>query len=103
MFCDTEGFTGLTERVGPEKAYSGMDQVFEILIHEVHDYEGTANELTGEGILALSGTPIALEDAPQRAIRSAMAIHREMTRIREGIREEEHGLLPLRMRIGVSR
>ena len=103
MFCDMEGFTGLTERLGPEKAYSVMDQVYEILIREVHDYEGTVNELTGDGIPALFGAPIALEDAPQRAIRSAMAIHREMTRFREGIREEEHGLLPLRMRIGVSR
>ncbi len=57
-----------------------MDQVYEILIHKVHDYEGTVNELTGDGIMALFGAPIALEDAPQRAIRSALAIHREMTK-----------------------
>ena len=48
-----------------------MDQVYEILIHKVHDYEGTVNEMTGDGIMALFGAPIALEDAPQRAIRSA--------------------------------
>jgi hypothetical protein len=34
MFCDMEGFTALTERLGPEEAYSIMDQVYEILIHE---------------------------------------------------------------------
>ena len=53
MFCDMEGFTSLTERLGPEKAYSVMDQVYEILIHKVHDYEGVVNEMTGDGILAL--------------------------------------------------
>ena len=73
MFCDMEGFTALTERLGPEAAYSFMDEVYEILIHKVHDYEGTVNEMTGDGIVALFGAPIALEDAPQRAIRSAMS------------------------------
>ena len=81
MFCDMEGFTQLTERLGPEEAYGIMDQVYEILIHKVHDYEGTVNEMTGDGIMALFGAPIALEDAPQRAIRSAYAIHREMARL----------------------
>ena len=66
MFCDMEGFTQLTETLGPEEAYSVMDQVYEILIHKVHDYEGTVNEMTGDGIMALFGAPITLEDAPQR-------------------------------------
>jgi hypothetical protein len=69
MFCDMEGFTGLVEKLGPEEAYGIMDQVYEILIHKVHDYEGTVNEMTGDGIMALFGAPIALEDAPQRAMR----------------------------------
>jgi len=50
MFCDMEWFTQLTERLGPEEAYNIMDQVYEILIHKVHDYEGTVNEMTGDGI-----------------------------------------------------
>jgi hypothetical protein len=65
MFCDMEGFTALSERLGPEEAYGIMDQVYEILIHKVHDYEGTVNEMTGDGIMALFGAPIALEDAPR--------------------------------------
>ena len=69
MFCDMEGFTPLAEKLGPEEAYAMMDQVYEILIHKVHDFEGTVNEMTGDGIMALFGAPIALEDAPQRAIR----------------------------------
>jgi class 3 adenylate cyclase len=65
MFCDMEGFTSLTERLGPEEAYGVMDRVCEILIHKVHDYEGTVNEMTGDGIMVLFGAPITLEDAPQ--------------------------------------
>ena len=101
MFCDMVGFTQLVERLGPEEAYSIMDQVYEILIHKVHDYEGTVNEMTGDGIMALFGAPIALEGAPQRAILSAMAIHREMARFSDKIKEETKGIPPLKMRIGI--
>ena len=73
MFCDMKGFTPLSEKLGPEAVYSLMDQVYEILLRKVHDYEGTVNKMTGDGIMALFGAPIALENAPQRAIQSAMA------------------------------
>ena len=101
MFCDMEGFTPLVERLGPEEAYSIMDQVYEILIHKVHDYEGTVNEMTGDGIMALFGAPVALEDAPQRAIRSAIAIHLEMTRFNDRIKQEGTGMPTIKMRIGI--
>jgi predicted ATPase/class 3 adenylate cyclase len=91
MFCDME----------PEEAYGIMDQVYEILIHKVHDYEGTVNEMTGDGIMALFGAPIALEDAPLRAIRSAMSIHRGMAKFSDKIKEETEGIPPLKMRVGI--
>jgi class 3 adenylate cyclase len=97
MFCDMEGFTPLVEKLGSEKAYSVMDEVYEILIHKVHDFEGTVNEMTGDGIMALFGAPIALEDAPQRAIRSALAIHDEIAKFNG----QRKGIDPIRMRIGV--
>ncbi len=101
MFCDMVGFTALSERIGPEEAYAIMDQVYEILIHKVHDYEGTVNEMTGDGIMALFGAPIAREDAPQRAIRSAYSIHREMTRFSEKMKQENESMPPIKMRIGI--
>ena len=55
-----------------------MDQVYEILIHTVHKFEGIVNEMTGDGIMALFGAPIAIEEAPQKALWSALAIHREI-------------------------
>jgi predicted ATPase/class 3 adenylate cyclase len=101
MFCDMEGFTSLSERLNPEEVYDIVDQVYELLIHKVHNYEGTVNELTGDGILALFGAPIALEDAPQRAIRSGLAIHREMVKFSDRMKEERQGLPTIKMRIGI--
>jgi predicted ATPase/class 3 adenylate cyclase len=101
MFCDMVGFSSLTEKLGPEEAYNTMDQVYELLIHKVHDYEGTVNEMTGDGIMALFGAPIALEDAPQRAIRSSLAIHREMAKFGERVKKERDGIPPPKMRIGI--
>jgi class 3 adenylate cyclase len=100
MFCDMEGFTPLAERLGPEGIYVLMDQVYKILIHKVNDFGGTVNELTGDGIMALFSAPIALGDAPQRAIRSGLAIHSEITRFSERMTPEK-GITPLRMRIGI--
>ena len=101
MFCDMEDFTKLSEKLGPEDAYTIMDKVYEILIHKVHDYEGTVNEMTGDGIMALFGAPIALEDAPQRAIRSSLSIHREMAKFNDGLKQEKDNIPPIRMRIGI--
>ncbi len=101
MFCDMKGFTPLTEKLGSEDTFSFMDQVYEILIHKVHQYEGTVNELRGDGILALFGAPIALEDAPQRAIQASIAIHREIARFNEK-QKSVRKIPPVFMRIGIN-
>ena len=101
MFADMQGFTPLVEKLGPEEAYSLMDKVYELLIRKVNEYGGTVNELTGDGIMALFGAPIAQEDAPQRAIRASLAIHRDLVQFNEKMRREKPGLPPLRMRAGI--
>jgi class 3 adenylate cyclase len=100
LFCDMAGFTSLTESMGPEATYAMMEQVYEILIRDVYEFEGTVNELTGDGIMALFGAPIGLEDAPVRAIQAALAIHRGLAQF-----NEEHGhrvTAPIRMRVGIN-
>ena len=99
LFADMENFTPLVEKLGPEKAYAIMDRVYEILIRKIHDYEGTVNEMTGDGVMALFGAPIALEDAPQRAIRSALAIHQEIARYNDRMKQED--VPQIAMRIGI--
>ncbi len=101
MFVDMKGFTPLTEKLGPEETFSLMDKVFELIIHKVHEYEGTVNELRGDGVLAFFGAPIALEDAPQRAIRSSLAIHRELTRFSDKLKTEK-SIPPVLVRIGIN-
>lgn len=102
MFCDMQGFTPLSEQLGPEAIYAIMDKVYECLIHKVHDFEGTVNEFTGDGIMALFGAPIALEDAPQRAIRSAHSIHKEIAKLSNNLRREKSNIPPIKMRIGIN-
>lgn len=101
LFTDMAGYTSLAEKLDPEEAYALIDQVYEILIHKVTDYGGTVNELMGDGIVALFGAPIALEDAPQRAIRASLAIHREMVQFSDKMRYIKPGLPHLRMRAGI--
>ncbi len=100
MFCDMEGFTAFVDELGPEAGYAVMDQVYEILIHKVREYGGTINEMTGDGVMALFGAPIALEDAPQRALRSALSIHREIAQF--NARKRGHSSLPpIKIRAGI--
>ncbi len=101
MFCDMVAFTQIAEKLGPEDAYTAMDAIYEILIHKVHDYGGTVNEMTGDGIMALFGAPIALEDSPARAIRSAYATHRAMAKFTDKLKKEKQDVPPVRMRIGI--
>jgi class 3 adenylate cyclase len=83
-----------------KRANTFVDQIFEVLIHKVHDYEGTVNEIIGEGIVALFGAPIALEDAPQKAIRYALAIRREMSIFSNQIKSQKQ-IQQISMRIGI--
>jgi len=100
MFCDMAGFTAFIDNLGPEAGYAFMDQIYEILIYKVREYDGTVNEMTGDGIMALFGAPIALEDAPQRALRSALAVHREIGRFND-TKRRRISIPPIKMRIGI--
>ncbi len=100
MFCDLEGSTALTEKLGDERAFSLIDEIFDILTQQVHKFEGTVQEFRGDGIMALFGAPIALGNAAQRAIRSALAIHQEVTKFSHQVQEGVRGA-GIRMRIGI--
>ncbi len=102
LFTDLAGYTSMSEKLDPEEAFGLMEQVYEILIRTVNEYGGTVNELKGDGVMALFGAPIALEDAPQRAIRGSLAIHRELVQFNDKIRREKGGLPILRMRAGIN-
>jgi class 3 adenylate cyclase/tetratricopeptide (TPR) repeat protein len=101
LFCDMAGFTSLTEKLGPEETFVLMDRVFGVLIHKIHRYEGTVNELRGDGILALFGAPLALEEAPQRAVQASIAIHKAIHKLNQELKGDPR-IAPISLRIGVN-
>lgn len=78
LFADIQGYTPLSEALGEEATFKVMDRIYECMISAVVEEEGIVQELTGDGIFALFGAPIALEDAPVRACRAALAMQKKM-------------------------
>jgi len=100
LFADMTGYTTLSERLGEETLFAVIDELYELFIHEVHRYEGTVNELTGDGIVAFFGAPLAVEQAPQRAVRAALAMQREVGRF--SARFEREWGHHLQVRVGIN-
>ena len=84
LFVDVSGFTSLSERLDPEDVHRLMTRAFELMLAEVHRYEGTVNQFLGDGIMALFGAPIAHEDHARRAVHAALGIRGAL----EGYRAE---------------
>jgi class 3 adenylate cyclase/DNA-binding CsgD family transcriptional regulator/tetratricopeptide (TPR) repeat protein len=100
LFADIAGYTALSAQVGEEALFALMDELYELLIHEVHRYEGTVNELTGDGLVAFFGAPLAVEQAPQRAVRAALALQQAVTHYSARV-ERERGTR-LQLRVGLN-
>src|SRR6266853_941634 len=71
LFADVKGSMELAERIDPEAWHRILDRFVAILADGVHRFEGTVNQFTGDGIMALFGAPIAHEDHAQRACYAA--------------------------------
>src|SRR5213594_3169790 len=100
LFADVAGFTTLAERLDPEDVHRIINRCFELITAEVHRFEGTINQYTGDGVMALFGAPIAHEDAPRRAAHAALGIQQALL---DYSRELEGGGGPaIRMRIGLN-
>ena len=76
MFADVSGFTSLSEKLDPEDVHSIMDGCFKILMDEIHQCDGTINQFTGDGVMALFGAPLAYEDHARRACHAALSIRK---------------------------
>jgi len=72
LFADVKGSTELAGELDPEEWHAVLNRFFSILSEGVHRYEGTINQYTGDGIMALFGAPIAHEDHAQRACYAAL-------------------------------
>src|SRR5438445_761075 len=91
LFADVVRSMELAERVDPEEWHRLLDRLFRILADGVHRYEGTINQYTGDGIMALFGAPIAHEDHAQRACAAALDLPRELASLERSLREAQSG------------
>jgi class 3 adenylate cyclase/tetratricopeptide (TPR) repeat protein len=93
LFADIRDSMKLIENRDPEEAQKIFDPVLKIMMDAVHRYEGTVNQVLGDGIMALFGAPLAHEDHAVRACYAALAMQQEMRRYRENLgQSEEIGL-----------
>jgi class 3 adenylate cyclase len=100
LFVDVVRSMELAERVDPEEWHRLLDRLFRILADGVHRYEGTINQYTGDGIMALFGAPIAHEDHAQRACAAALDLARELGMLAEDVRRESG--LDFAVRMGLN-
>ena len=89
LFCDLVGSTEIAERLDPEEYRDLLDAYLELAFAEIDALDGIVNQLAGDGFMALFGAPIAHEDAPQRAVRAALAIRKALERFNEGRRQAQ--------------
>jgi class 3 adenylate cyclase len=100
LFADIEDSTALSRRIGVEAWHRVLDAYFRILAGGVHRFEGTINQFTGDGIMALFGAPVAHEDHAERACHAALALARELERFAES-RQKRDGVR-VSVRIGLN-
>jgi class 3 adenylate cyclase/tetratricopeptide (TPR) repeat protein len=100
LFADLKGSMELLADRDPEEARQLLDPVLDLMMAAVHRYEGTVNQVMGDGIMALFGAPIAHEDHAVRACYAALAmqtaVHQYATEV-----QRTYGV-PIQIRVGLN-
>jgi class 3 adenylate cyclase len=100
LFADLCDYTSLSEAFDPELVYGLLNAVLEVLIKEVHRFEGVINQFRGDGLMATFGIPLAHENDPERAVRAALGMQKALLELN---REVEPRLgVTIKMRIGIN-
>jgi class 3 adenylate cyclase/tetratricopeptide (TPR) repeat protein len=99
LFADLKGSMELLADRDPEEARQLLDPVLERMIEAVHRYEGTVNQVMGDGIMALFGAPIAHEDHAVRACYAALRMQETVTCYGNEM-QRAHGV-PVQIRVGL--
>ena len=100
LFADLKDSTELIRGLDPEAAQQLLDPALQRMMDAVHRFEGTVNQVLGDGIMALFGAPIAHEDHALRACYAALAMQAAMRTYTEEVRRTRG--LELRMRVGLN-
>ena len=100
LFADIKGSTELIASLDPEAARRLLDPALHLMMEAVHRYEGTVNQVLGDGIMALFGAPVAHEDHAARACYAALAMQAAMQRYTEEVRRTQG--LAVQIRVGLN-
>jgi class 3 adenylate cyclase/tetratricopeptide (TPR) repeat protein len=100
LFADLKGSMELLADRDPEEARKFLDPVLERMMEAVHRYEGTVNQVMGDGIMALFGAPLAHEDHAVRACYAALRMHESVAEYADGV-FRSHGV-PIQVRVGLN-
>jgi class 3 adenylate cyclase/tetratricopeptide (TPR) repeat protein len=100
LFADLKGSMELLADRDPEEARKLLDPVLERMMEAVHRYEGTVNQVMGDGIMALFGAPLAHEDHAVRACYAALRMQEEVGRHSDSL--QRAGAMPVQIRVGLN-
>src|SRR5262249_5892832 len=100
LFADLKGSTELIQGLDPEEARQLLDPALHAMMDAVHRYEGTVNQVLGDGIMPLFGAPLAHEAHALRACYAALAMQTALRRYADEVRRTQ-GLL-VQMRVGLN-
>ncbi|MEO6143654.1 MAG: response regulator [Dermatophilaceae bacterium] len=92
VFCDLRGFTSFAETAEPEETMSVLAEYHEALGDLVFRFEGTLEHFAGDGLLVFFNDPVPCADAPERAVRMAVAMRARVAELSEGWRRLGHDL-----------
>ncbi len=100
LFCDIVDSSRLAEGLDPEAMHELMDRALRLMAEAVHRYEGTVNQFLGDGLMALFGAPVALEDHAFRGVQAALAIRETLSGYSEQLKQERG--VELQLRLGLN-
>jgi class 3 adenylate cyclase/tetratricopeptide (TPR) repeat protein len=100
LFADLKGSMELLANRDPEDARKLLDPVLEQMMEAVHRYEGTVNQVMGDGIMALFGAPLAHEDHAVRACYAALRMQEGVKRYAEQVQRSVG--VPIHVRVGLN-
>jgi class 3 adenylate cyclase/tetratricopeptide (TPR) repeat protein len=100
LFADLKGSMELLADRDPEEARKILDPVLEHLMEAVHRYEGTVNQVMGDGIMALFGAPLAHEDHAVRACYAALRMQESVRKYAEDVWRREG--VRIQIRVGLN-
>jgi class 3 adenylate cyclase len=100
LFADLKGSMELLADRDPEEARQLLDPILERMMEAVHRYEGTVNQVMGDGIMALFGAPLAHEDHAMRACYAALRMQESVARYSETLQRSDG--VPVHIRVGLN-